>query len=203
LPLPNTLGSARVFVNDQPVPLYYASYQQVNFQIPYQAQMGDAVVRVERDGQRSNSVSILIARFAPKLLDLAPSRYAIATNQDGTFPIPRIPGFPSRPARAGETLVFYATGLGPTEPAVASGAASPSSPLARPPGTYRVTFGSAGPFGGGSAEATPFFVGLTPNFVGLYQINVTIPAEAPKGLSIPVALEGDVGSSNRVIIAIE
>jgi uncharacterized protein (TIGR03437 family) len=190
-------------VNDQPAPIYYVSYRQLNFQIPFDAQPGEAVVRVERDGQRSNLVSIQIGTFAPKLLELGGSGYPIATNQDGTFPIPRTAGVPSRPARPGETLVFYAIGLGPTEPAVASGAASPASPLARSVGTYRVTFGSFGPFGGGSAEVTPFFVGLTPNFVGLYQINATIPVDAPKGLSIPVALEGEVGSSNRVNIAIE
>ena len=202
LPLGTTLGTVRVFVNDQPAPLYYTSYGQVNFQIPYDASPGDGSVRVERDGQRSNSVSIRIAAGAPKLLELS-GRYAIAVNQDGTFPIPRTAGIPSRPARPGDTLVFYAIGLGPTEPPVASGTASPASPLAASPGTHLVTFGSAGPFGGGSAEATPLFVGLTPNFVGLYQINVTIPDDAPKGAAIPVAYIGVGGASNRVNIAIE
>jgi uncharacterized protein (TIGR03437 family) len=203
LPLGTTLGAVRVFVNDQAAPLYYSSYRQINFQIPYDARPGDALVRIERDGQRSNSVSIRIAAAAPKLLELSFGRYAIAVNQDGTYPIPRTAGIASRPARPGDTLVFYAIGLGPTEPAVPSGGASPSSPLAASPGTYLVTFGSAGPFGGGSAEATPLFVGLTPNFVGLYQINVTIPEDAPKGASIPIALIGAGGASNRVNIAIE
>jgi uncharacterized protein (TIGR03437 family) len=203
LPLGTTLAAARVFVNDQAVPLYYTSYGQLNFQIPFDTQTGDAIVRVERDGQRSNAVSVRIAAAAPKLLELSFGRYAIAVNQDGTFPVPRTTGLASRPAVPGDTLVFYAIGLGPTQPRVASGAASPASPLAVSPGNYLVTFGSTGPFGGGSAEATPLFVGLTPNFVGLYQINVTIPADAPKGTSVPVALVGEGGSSNRVNIAIE
>jgi uncharacterized protein (TIGR03437 family) len=202
LPLGTTLGNVRVLVNGQATPIYYVSSGQINLQIPYNAAEGDAVVRVEREGQTGNPISIRIGASAPKLLEI-PGRYAIAVNQDGSFAIPRTPGLNSRAARAGETLVFYAIGLGPTQPVVASGAASPSSPLAQSPGTYNVTFGSAGPFGGGSAEATPLFVGLTPNFVGLFQINVTIPAEAPKGTAIPVALEGPGGSSNRVLIAIE
>jgi uncharacterized protein (TIGR03437 family) len=202
LPLGNQLGAVRVLVNDQPAPIYYASYRQINFQIPYNAAPGNAIVRVERDGQRSNAVSIRIAPAAPKILEFL-GRYAIAVNQDGTFPVPTAAGLPSRPARAGDTLVFYAIGLGPTDPSVASGAASPTTPLARSPGTYRVTFGSAGPFGGGSAAAMPLFVGLTPNFVGLYQVNVTVPADAPKGDAVPVALEGNAILSNRVLIAIQ
>jgi uncharacterized protein (TIGR03437 family) len=202
LTLGNQLGAVRVLINDQPAPIYYASYRQINFQIPYNAAPGNAIVRVERDGQRSNAVSIRIAPTAPKILEFL-GRYAIAVNQDGTFPIPTAAGIPSRPARAGDTLVFYAIGLGPTDPAVASGAASPVSPLARSPGTYLVTFGSAGPFGGGSAAAMPMFVGLTPNFVGLYQINVTVPADAPKGDAVAVALEGNAILSNRVLVAIQ
>jgi uncharacterized protein (TIGR03437 family) len=109
----------------------------------------------------------------------------------------------SRPARPGETLVIYAIGLGPTDPAAASGAGAPSSPLARAPGNWKVAFGFTGPFGGEAFEATPLFVGLTPNFVGLYQINVTIPENTPRGTAVPIVLIGDAGPSNRVNIAIQ
>jgi uncharacterized protein (TIGR03437 family) len=47
------------------------------------------------------------------------------------------------------------------------------------------------------------FVGLTPNFVGLYQVNVTVPAGTPTGSAVPVALVTDDGPSNRVTIAIQ
>ena len=66
------------------------------------------------------------------------------------------------------------------------------------------TFGAPGPFGNAAADVTPLYVGLTPNFVGLYQINVTIPQDTPKGPAVPIALVSDEeGSSNRVNIAIE
>ena len=203
LPLGDELGGLRVFVNNQPAPVYYASYNQVNFQIPYNAAAGDAVVRVERDGQRGNQISTRIVRGAPRLLRLGIADYGIAVNQDGSFPIPATPGVNARPARTGDTLVFYAIGLGPTDGNVASGAASPGSPLARVPGNHRVVFGFAGPFGHDAVEITPMFVGLTPNFVGLYQINVTVPDGAPTGSAVPVALVTDDGPSNRVTIAIQ
>ena len=203
LPLQSDLGGTRVFVNDQPAPVYYVSYNQINFQIPFDTATGDAVVRVEREGQRGNSVSVRIIPSAPRLLQLHFGNYAIAVNQDGTLAIPQTAGIQSRPARPGDTLVFYAIGLGATDTAVNSGAASPSSPLARVPGNFVVRFGLSGPFGGVSVEAVPLFVGLTPNFVGLYQINVTVPANAPTGNSVAVELESSRGSSNYVNVAIQ
>lgn len=203
LPLGTELGGARVFVNGQPAPVYYVSYNQINFQIPYEAAAGGAVIRVERDGQRGNEISARIVPGAPRLLRLGIGDYGIVVNQDGSFPIPATPGLNSRPARAGETLVLYAIGVGPTDPPAGSGAAAPSSPLARARGAYRVLFGASGPFGGGDVEATPAYVGLTPGFVGLYQINVAIPEGAPRGDAVPLLLVGENGSSNRVMIAIE
>jgi uncharacterized protein (TIGR03437 family) len=50
----------------------------------------------------------------------------------------------------------------------------------------------------------PLYAGLTPNFVGLYQVNVTIPEDAPRGNAVSVTLVSDeFGTSNRVTIAIE
>ena len=204
LPLGTDLGGAKVFVNNVPAPVYYVSANQINFQIPYDAAPGDAVVRVERDGQRGNDVSVRIAKGAPRLLRLGVGNYAIAVNQDGSFPIATTPGLNSRPARAGETLVLYAIGGGPTSPDVTSGTAAPANPLGRSTGSYAVTFGVPGPFGDGVATVTPGYVGLTPNFVGLYQVNVTIPEDAPKGSNIPVVLvSGDYGPSNTVTVAIQ
>lgn len=202
LPLADQLASTRVLVNDKPAPVYYLSYNQINFQIPYDATPGDAVIRVERAGQRGNGVSARIVRSAPRLLRLGIGEYGIAVNQDGSFPIPPAAGIASHPAHPGDTLVFYAIGLGPTTPVVPGGVASPSSPLASS-SPQLVTFGGTGPFGTQSVDAVPLFAGLSPGFVGLYQVNVTIPADAPRGTAIPVALVGEGGSSNRVTIAIE
>jgi uncharacterized protein (TIGR03437 family) len=202
LPLPDQIEGTRVLVNDRPAPIYFVSQGQINFQIPYDTAIGTAVVRVERGVQRGNAVTAEIVRSAARLLRLGLGDYGIAVNQDGTLPIPATAGVPSRPARTGETLVFYALGLGPTNPPVQSGVASPSNPLARADG-YRLLIGGTGPFGDPGVEVTPQFAGLTPGFVGLYQINGAIPAQAPRGRSVTVALIGPGGSSNRVAIAIE
>lgn len=200
LPLPTTLGGLQVLLNDQPVPLFYTSYGQINFQVPYTAQPGPARVRVVRDGTSGNQISMEITPRAPRLLRLGIGNYGIVVNQDGTFPIRSTPGVPSRPARAGEALVIYAIGLGPTSPAAATGQAAPASPLAQVPDTL-VLFGSAGITTG--IAVTPLFAGLTPNFVGLYQINVVVPEDPPRGERVPIRIVCGAAASNSVEIAIQ
>lgn len=208
LPLVRELGKARVLVNGQPAPLYYSSYGQINFQIPYETPPGEALVRVERDGQAGNAVAIQVAARASRILRFAAGGwdYGIVVNQDGSFPIP-IPlatqlGIPGRPAREGEALVIYAIGMGPTSPPVTTGAAAPQDPLAWATPQPTVVFGGDTPFAP-QATADPFFAGLTPGFVGLYQINVFVPPGVPKGDAVALRLERDGDASNIVRIAIE
>ncbi len=80
----------------------------------------------------------------------------------------------SAPARAGEFLLIFCTGLGPVQPEVASGDVAPSTePLARTVTLPMVNIG-------GIAAAVTFS-GLAPGFVGLYQVNVQVPAGVPPG----------------------
>ena len=201
LPLKDELGGVRVLVNDKPAPLYYVSYGQINFQIPYDAPPGEAVVRVERDGQRGNPISAAVEPSFARLLRLGIGEYGIVVNQDGSFAIPATPGVASRPARAGDALVVYAIGFGPTTPAVASGVGAPQvEPLARIQPPFVAYFGgwqSAG------AIVEPLFLGLTPNFVGLYQINVVVPPDAPKGDHVRFSVQRGGFSSNPVQLAIQ
>ena len=201
LPLPQTLGGARVLVNNVPAPVYYTQYDQINFQVPFDAALGIGSVRVERDGRLGNPITIRIAARAPRLLRLGIGEYGIAVNQDQSFPIPVTPGINSRPARAGDVLVIYALGIGQTSPSAVSGAASPTNPLAQIPATSTVTFGAGSP--GGGSVVTPLFVGLTPNFVGLYQINVAVPNDSPRASRVGLQLTTGLASSNVVEIAVQ
>ena len=206
--LPTKLGETQVFVNNQPVPLYYVSYGQVNFLMPYEAATGEVLIRVERNGQASANTTVRVTGRKPKILQLIDSGneafYAIAQNasRNNTFPIPARFGIPgSEPARPGDTLVIYALGLGATNPPVASGASAPSSPLAHATGNWRVVFGT-GVFVSG-ITVTPSYVGLVPGFVGLYQINVQVPANSPKGDQVAFYLQEDGGGTQQVLIAVQ
>jgi uncharacterized protein (TIGR03437 family) len=90
---------------------------------------------------------------------------------------------PLHPAQVGEELVMYAVGLGATNPPTGTGAASPL-PAVAAAGTFVVNFDyrpNAPPTPGTVLmnewfdTAPPPFAGLTPGFVGLYQVNFIVP----------------------------
>jgi adhesin/invasin len=192
LPLQTIMNGVQVLVNGTAAPIYYVSPGQINFEIPIDASTangGGGTVQVVRNGQPGNLVYVDINAQAPRFI-VYDGGYGIMTTPQGA-----LTGIPSSPVKVGDTIVIYALGLGPTSPPVASGTASPSSPLAKVPGTTQVCFGVESPFHQ-SPCATALFSGLTPGFVGLYQINVTIPAGIPSGNStISLLLVNNVEST--------
>jgi uncharacterized protein (TIGR03437 family) len=85
------------------------------------------------------------------------------------------------PARSGETIIIWATGLGWVDPPVREGDAAPVSPLARTVTTPVVRIGGrdGGVLFSGGENARVVFSGLTPGFVGLYQVNAVVPPVPP------------------------
>ncbi len=110
----------------------------------------------------------------------------------------------SNPAKIGETISIWAVGLGlPSSGSVATGAANPSPPLTTKVNVdfdFRPNAGPSMPWSGSSSPgdshvpATSVPAYFAPGYVGLYQINVTIPAA-------PVALQpcGGVYQSNATV----
>ena len=180
LPLLTTLDNVQVLVNGKAAPVYYVSAGQINFQVPIDAATGDGTVQVVRNNQAGNLVYANINAQVPRFIVYG-AGYGIMTNASGA-----LVGTPTSPVKVGDTIVIYAIGLGPTSPSVPSGTASPSAPLAQVSGTTQVCFGTPSPFSQPPC-ATPLFTGLTPGFVGLYQINVTIPSAVKSGTT-PMSL---------------
>jgi uncharacterized protein (TIGR03437 family) len=198
-PLPTELAGTSVLVNGTPAPLYYSSYGQVNFQIPSETPVGTAQVQVKREGVVSNTVSVDVMARVPRLLRIG-DYGAIVNATDGSLPYPTgsLGTFTTHPAKAGDTLTMYAIGLGPTSPSVPTGQPTPSDPLANTIETPVVTFGG-GPFG---VVVPAAFSGLSPGFAGLYQVNVTIPENVPRGTVLLYVSFSD-SSSNSVQIVIQ
>jgi uncharacterized protein (TIGR03437 family) len=208
-PLPTTLGSTRVLFNGVYAPLYYvghnsAGYDQINFQVPVEAQAGTGLVQVQRDGLNGNVASVDVASRAPRLLPIG--AYAAAVNNtDYSLPMPVgypiVWSFGTHPARVGDVLTLYGIGMGPTTVAVGSGAPAPANPLAWLTTAPTVEFGT-GLAGAGVALVTPQYYGLSPGSAGLYQINVAVPQGAPKG-NVPVTLIFPSSVSNTVTVSLQ
>ncbi|MCC6394277.1 MAG: hypothetical protein IT167_27015 [Bryobacterales bacterium] len=193
IPLGTNINGVRVLVNDQPAPLYYASYGQVNFQIPYEIDPGEAVVRVERDGQGGNRLGVTILDRAPLIIQVGNN--GVVVNPDGSLAIAG-----GRPARPGEAVTIYCVGLGRTNPAASTGAAAPGAePLARISPAPRVSFGNVF---SGLVSVDALYVGLTPSLVGLYQVNVILPSDLPDG-DVNLSLAGDGYQSNIVHLPVK
>jgi uncharacterized protein (TIGR03437 family) len=111
---------------------------------------------------------------------------ALALNQNGSL------NGPSNPAARGSVISVFGTGQGPVQPAVASGEAAPSSPLAMSVATPTsdggkcLTVQPSVCVAIGSTFGDVLFSGLAPGFVGLWQLNVRIPEAAVNGDTVPI-----------------
>jgi uncharacterized protein (TIGR03437 family) len=74
----------------------------------------------------------------------------------------------SNKAKRGETVQIFLTGLGAVTPAVPDGTAGGNNPLSKANEAVAVFIAGQ--------SASVLYAGLAPGLPGLYQINVTIPA---------------------------
>jgi uncharacterized protein (TIGR03437 family) len=98
----------------------------------------------------------------------------------------------SSPAKPGDTILVYCTGLGSVSPAVPTGSAATG--ISNTLTTYMATIAGQ--------NATVVFSGLAPGLVALGQVNLTVPSGAPSGLQ-ELVLTGGGASSNVVKIQIQ
>jgi uncharacterized protein (TIGR03437 family) len=187
VPLPTQVGTGntQVLVNGTPAPIFYASYSQINIQIPFETSTAqDAQIQVVRNGIMSPIGTVPMAAQAPQILqfgcpfanDCDWNTYAIGINAaDGSFPLPTSAPFPNcHPAKVGDTITFYGVGLGQTTNPSTTGAPAPASPLPTVDPNYRLCLGQ-GPPVTTSVCIPASYSGASPGSVGLYLITVTIP----------------------------
>ncbi len=129
--LPVELGNTAVLLNGQQIPLLRVSNTQVIAAVPYELSGNSVSVQLSHNGDWSNEVSVRVIASSPALLtagfpfiDPETAPQANARNFDGT------PNGPSNPAKVGDTVWVFATGLGVTNTAVRSGAIARTEALA-------------------------------------------------------------------------
>ncbi|MCZ2148896.1 MAG: S8 family serine peptidase [Bryobacterales bacterium] len=172
VPLPQYLAGFEATVNGVAAPLYYVSPGQVNVQIPYETQPGQAKL-VIGNPYENVSTTFTVAPAAPGIFMFA----------DGSVN-------PSRSGSRGQIVTLFVTGEGQVRPSLATGdTPSPLTPLSRLP---RPALPVAVTVGGVAAGLQ--FVGIPPGLVGVTQINFVVPQTVPPGEQQVVVQVGNVSS---------
>lgn len=191
LPLPTTLAGTQLLVNDVAAPLFFVGSGQINFQIPANTPTGTVSLVVISAGVRSNTATLRIGAEEPGIFTVnsSGSGQGAILNQDSTR------NGPSSPEARGRALQIYLTGLGRTNPPLATGQIGASTP------PFNETVGTPVVLMGG-ISAQVLFSAMAPGFVGLYQINAVIPPNAPTGDAVELEVQAGGRRSNRVTVAI-
>jgi len=179
LPLPTFLADTCLTVNHLPIPLLFLSPRQINAQMPFEV-AGAATMVAHTPGGVSEPFPFNVQAAAPAL-------FRSTFGGQSLEPLPIIlraynqePITLSNPVRRGEVLFMFGTGLGGVSPRLASGEAAPPGILFRNLQAPVVTIGGR--------EAAVEFAGLAAGFVGLNQLNIRVPADAPLGFDIPLRI---------------
>jgi uncharacterized protein (TIGR03437 family) len=183
-----SLGGTEVRIDGVLAPMFYATPSQLGIQIPMEvAGRPTATFQVMAAGQTSAAHTIFVDAASPGI-------FTVNQQGTGTGAITHSNGSQItavNPARPGEIVVLYATGLGPLTPPLVTGAASSGNQTAIP-ATVTVD--------GVAAEV--LFSGSTPGLVGLNQINFRIPLSTRPAIDVPIVLSVGGKQSNSVMLPV-
>jgi uncharacterized protein (TIGR03437 family) len=186
IPLPNTFNGTSVLIGGKPAPFYFASPGQLNVQAPTNLVPGEPT-----------SVSVQVnSAFAvlPGTVSVFAGAPGVSAFADGHI-IAQHADFSlvdaAHPAKPGEALVMYLSGMGATTPSVATGLQASATSLTPAQTQPVVTIGGQ--------NAPIAYAGLTPGGIGLYQINFTVPVGLAAGDSPVVVTQSGVAANQTLL----
>jgi uncharacterized protein (TIGR03437 family) len=189
--LAQTLDNVTVRADGQMAPLFFVSPGQINVQLPSNLSAGEHALTVQVEGKPEATAGFRVARNAPGLFGTIGSAqpFAVATHQDGTAISA------SSPARRGEVVSLFATGLGPYSPAPADGLAVPSGtkyPLADAANVWV-----------GEQLVEPVWAGAAAGKIGVAVVQLNIDDTIPHAATVVVHLQVNNVDSNHVLLPVE
>jgi uncharacterized protein (TIGR03437 family) len=190
--LPWVLGKTKVLFDGYPGAIVAMTPTQINVFVPYFMQPGiSTAVAVQTDTSVSAPVLVPVAISAPGLAtaDQSGGGQGAILNQDSSL------NGPANPAARGSVISLFGTGEGFVSPQLTWGDLSISTPFSTPVGVVAVTIG------GQPAEIT--YAGAAPlEPIGVFQIDVKIPATLSPGSAAVAVSIGGIATSRTVTVAI-
>jgi uncharacterized protein (TIGR03437 family) len=177
---PSQLADAQVLADGTAIPLYYVSASQINAVLPDSAS-GLTELSVHNSAGQ-HTVNVYVAAAAPAIFtqDTSGSGPAAALNAANQTLVTA-----GNPLSASDAVELYATGLGLTKPSNGLNVA-----------VQQPTVTVAG------VNCPVTFAGAAPGYIGLDQINCTIPAGIASTASAPVVVTSGDQISNTATLAI-
>jgi uncharacterized protein (TIGR03437 family) len=173
-PFPTSLGGITVMVNNVAAPIALISPNQLNVLIPYGITGTAATFVVTNNGAVSNSVAAPISKTSPGVFSLDSTGTGAGAILHADYSAVNA----SSPAKRGETVQIYLSGLGAVNQPVGDGVIPGTNPVAATVTVF---------INGQSAKLA--YAGLTPGSPGLYQINATVPANLVGTGALPLAIQ--------------
>ncbi len=177
----------RVLINHIPANIYYVSPTQVNVLVPAGLTAGPATVQLINDSLAGPAINIVLDPVSPAVFELS-GNLALAAHLDG------IVISPEAPARRGEVIVLYATGLGPTVPPAPSGRLPDAAAFIARLGEFQVWLNGAA-----VSRGLVLYAGLSPPYAGLFQINLRVPDDAPADPEIRCGFPEQMSQAGAVL----
>ncbi len=180
--VPTSVGGTSVYINGSPAPMVYSSASQVAAVVPFGISGSLAQLYVQNQNLTSAPFNLSVASQIPAIFTLGSGtgQAAAINNKDGSI------NGAGHPAKVGDYVELYITGVGQTSPSGADGSINAGTlPLPVAPVTVTI----------GGVPANVNFAGGAPGIVaGVFQVNAQIPAGVTAGSAVPVVVQ--VGTSN-------
>jgi uncharacterized protein (TIGR03437 family) len=189
-PWATTLANDTITVNSVASPIYsvgnIAGAEQLTFEVPCETATANSVPITVNVGGGSATVNLPVQAAAPGIYQTVMSdgtARAVATRPDGTFVSLQ------NPARRGETIRVYVTGMGPAVPAVTTGALPFAGGDAMILGQVIVGVNNAG--------ARLISARVSPNLIGVTEVAFQVPADSPTGNDVVLSVAVNAPSDGQ------
>lgn len=189
-PYPASVGGVTVTIGGLPAPIYFVSAGQIDCLVPYAVTGSSVTVTVNNNGVFSNVVTVPLANTSPGIFSLDTTGTGDGAILDFTTGNSIVNA--ASPAKKGDIVVVYMTGLGALTTPLADGHLATAADSAVTLVTVYIN----------GIAVTPQYSGVS-SLPGLYQINFQVPLNLTDSGELPLAILTPDAFHDQVNIAVQ